>query len=59
MDRAPVVAWPEPHLAADVDPAGRPVVVTVTYHVRAENEPEFLAAMATVRESRLRTGAVK
>ena len=58
MDRAPVVAWPDPQLAADVDPAGRPVVVTVTYRVRAEDEPEFLAAMATVRESRLRTGAV-
>jgi quinol monooxygenase YgiN len=59
MDRAPTVAWPEPHIAADVHPEGRAVVVTVTYRVRAEDEPEFLAAMADVRESRLRTGAVK
>jgi MFS family permease len=59
MDRSPVVFWPEPHLAADVHPAGRPVVVTVSYRVREEDEPEFLEAMVRVRESRLRTGAVK
>jgi predicted MFS family arabinose efflux permease len=58
-DRPPVVAWPEPHLAADVHPSGRAVVVTVSYRVRPDDEPEFLAAMADVRESRLRTGAVK
>jgi MFS family permease len=59
MERAPAVAWPEPHLAPDVHPAGRAVVVTVSYRVRAEDEPEFIATMADVRESRLRTGAVK
>jgi MFS family permease len=59
MDRAPVVFWPEPHVAPDVHPAGRPVVITVAYRVRAEDEPEFLEAMIRVRESRLRTGAVK
>jgi MFS family permease len=59
MDREPVVFFPEPHLAPDVDVAGRPVVVTVAYRVRAEDERDFLRAMIRVRESRLRTGAVK
>jgi MFS family permease len=59
MDRSPVVFWPEPHLAADVHPAGRPVVVTVSYRVSEQDEPDFLEAMIRVRESRLRTGAVK
>jgi predicted MFS family arabinose efflux permease len=59
MDRAPVEFWPAPQLAPDVDPAGRPVVVTVTYRVRADDEPRFLAAMSRIRESRLRTGAIK
>ena len=59
MDRSSVVYWPEPQLAADVDPAGRPVVVTVTYRVAPGDEARFLDGMARVRDSRLRTGAIK
>jgi MFS family permease len=59
MDRSTVVYWPEPQLAPSVDPDGRPVVVLARYRVEAEAEPEFVAAMALVRESRLRTGAVR
>jgi hypothetical protein len=54
-----VVYWAEPDLAAGIDPDGRPVVVMATYQVPAENEPAFLHAMARVRDSRLRTGAVR
>lgn len=59
MDRSTVVYWPEPQLAADVDAAGRPVVVTVLYRVAPANAPRFLEAMARVRESRYRTGAIR
>src|SRR5919106_937042 len=59
MDRSSVVYWPEPQLAADVDPAGRPVVVTVAYRVAPGDEARFLDGMARVRDSRLRTGAIK
>jgi hypothetical protein len=59
MDRAPADVWPEPRLATDVDPSGRAVVVTITYHVQPDDEPGFIAAMAGIRESRLRTGAIK
>jgi predicted MFS family arabinose efflux permease len=58
MDRGAAVFWPEPALAPDVDPAGRPVAVVSTYRVAADDAPAFVAAMARVRDSRLRTGAV-
>jgi MFS family permease len=59
MDPGLSVYWPEPQLAADVEPAGRPVVVMTTYTVDNADEQSFLNAMARVRESRLRTGAVR
>jgi MFS family permease len=58
MDRGAAVYWPEPQLAAGVDPDGGPVVVVSTYQVRPEREGSFVEAMGRVRESRLRTGAV-
>jgi uncharacterized protein YegL len=58
MDRGTVDYWPEPALAPDVDPADRPVGVMATYHVAAERQEAFVAAMARVRDSRLRTGAI-
>jgi hypothetical protein len=59
MDRSTVVYWPEPQLAPGVDPDGRPVVVLSRYRVAADAERAFVAAMAQVRDSRLRTGAVR
>jgi len=59
MDRSAVVYWADPELAAEVNADGRPVVVTATYRVPAENERAFLEAMARVRDSRLRTGAIR
>ena len=58
VDRGAAVYWPEPQLAAGIDPDGGPVVVVSTYQVRPEREGSFVKAMARVRESRLRTGAV-
>jgi MFS family permease len=59
MDRSTAVYWPEPQLAPEVDPERRPVVVMSTYRVRPERERSFIEAMARVRDSRLRTGAVR
>jgi MFS family permease len=58
MDRNPVAYWPEPPISADVSPEGRPLFVSVTYSVREGDQPRFLEAMARMRESRLRTGAI-
>ncbi|MGW1175389.1 MFS transporter [Kitasatospora sp. NPDC002543] len=51
-------AWPEPRLAVEPAPQDGPVLVTVTYEVRAERAPAFVAAMRKVEASRRRTGAV-
>ncbi|MGW3071389.1 MFS transporter [Kitasatospora sp. NPDC001132] len=51
-------AWPEPRLAVEPAPQDGPVLVTVTYDVRAEQRPAFAAAMQRVEASRRRTGAV-
>ncbi len=58
MNRSTVVYWPEPQLASDLDPDGRTITVTVSYRVPTANQPPFVEAMARVRGSRLRTGAV-
>jgi MFS family permease len=59
MNREPAVFWPEPHL--DVDPGSHdgPVLVSVSYPVSPDHEEAFVEAMAAVRQSRLRTGAVQ
>jgi MFS family permease len=58
MDRSTVVYWPEPQLAPELDPDGGTVTVTVTYRVPTANQQAFIEAMAPVRGSRLRTGAI-
>jgi MFS family permease len=59
MDRSTVVYWPAPELTLDVEPEGGPVLVRSVYTVSPDRERPFLAAMADVRRSRLRTGAVR
>jgi MFS family permease len=59
LDREPAVFWPEPNLTVTPDPEAGPVVVVATYTVAPEDEPEFLAAMRSVRHTRMRTGAVQ
>ncbi|GAA4623768.1 MFS transporter [Actinoallomurus vinaceus] len=51
-------AWPEPRLIVEPRPQDGPVLVTVTYQVRADRVPAFVAAMSRVEPSRRRTGAV-
>jgi MFS family permease len=59
LDREPAVFWPEPDLTVDPDPDAGPVVVLATWTVPPANESKFLAAMRSVRHTRMRTGAVQ
>ena len=56
MDRS-LVRWPEPQLVISADRGGEPVLVQTTYTIAADKEQQFLQAMASLRQSRLRTGA--
>ena len=56
MDRS-LVRWPEPQLVISADHGGGLVLVRTTYTIAADKEQQFLQAMASLRQSRLRTGA--
>jgi MFS family permease len=58
-NRDPTTYRPKLELAHEPDPRAGPVLVTLTYTVRPENEAEFFAAMELVRASRQRTGAMR
>jgi hypothetical protein len=57
MDRSPV-RWPEPQLPISAGRGSGLILVRTTYTVAAEKEQQFLQAMARLRQSRLRTGAI-
>jgi hypothetical protein len=57
MDRS-LVCWPEPQLRASADGGSGPVLVRTAYTIAADQEQPFLQAMARLRQSRLRTGAI-
>jgi MFS family permease len=57
MDRS-LVRWPEPQLTVSADRGGGLVLVRTTYTIAADKEQQFLRAMASLRQSRLRTGAI-
>lgn len=59
LDRKPAVFWPEPQLTLDPEQAHGSVLVTATYTVSPQNQPTFKEAMETLRESRMRTGAMR
>ncbi|GAA4162932.1 MFS transporter [Phytohabitans flavus] len=59
VDRQPAVIWPEVSLAVHPDPQAGPVLVTAAYKVRPEREREFMEAMRLVRDTRMRTGALR
>ncbi|PZG00756.1 MFS transporter [Micromonospora deserti] len=59
VKKDPATYWPRLQLAHEPDPRVGPVLVVVTYVVRAEREQEFLRAMDLVRGSRQRTGAMR
>ena len=56
-DLTPSMHWPEPVLAAGVDQYAGPVLVTIEYHVAAENREAFLAALVPLCRERRRDGA--
>ena len=56
-DLTPSMHWPEPVLPAGADQNAGPVLVTVEYHVAAENREAFLAALVALARERRRDGA--
>jgi MFS family permease len=59
LNRDPRVHWPEPKLAIEPELDAGPILVTTTYTITTDREERFLAAMAALRLSRLRTGAIR
>lgn len=59
LDLTPSQHWPQPELAVKPDPNAGPILITVEYHVSAEQAPEFTLAMQAVRTHRLRDGAMR
>ena len=57
MDRS-MVRWPEPQFLVSADRDTGPVLVRITYTIAAGQEHQFRRAMADLRQSRLRTGAI-
>jgi MFS family permease len=57
LNLAPSRQMPAPNLALEPEEDPGPVLVTVRYHVLAEQAEEFASAMIAVREIRLRNGA--
>ena len=55
-DLTPSMHWPEPVLPAGMDQNAGPVLVTVEYHVAAENREAFLAALVPLARERRRDG---
>ncbi len=56
-DLTPSMHWPEPVLAGGVEGDAGPVLVTVEYHVSAENRAALLSALARLARERRRDGA--
>ena len=57
LSREHVIFLPDPDVTQEPHPEDGPIVVTLTYTVEEDKVPAFLAAMAGVARSRLRTGA--
>lgn len=57
LDLAPLRDWSPPETRLDIQPRSGPVVITVEFRIREENEREFLAVMAERRRVRRRDGA--
>jgi Transmembrane secretion effector len=51
--------WPEPALAGEVDPDRGPVLIEITYRVKAENKSAFLVALKTFSRERRRDGGYR
>jgi MFS family permease len=57
LDRSPVAYWGVATVALEPEPDAGPIVVSIEYEVSADQEADFLAAMESMRRSRLRSGA--
>ncbi len=53
----PLSRWIEPDVALDIRPRSGPIVITIEYIIREEDELAFLTAMADRRRVRRRDGA--
>jgi MFS family permease len=58
LDLDPLRLWQEPQTVVPVGPRTGPVVVTIEYVIREEDEVQFLTAMSERRRIRLRDGAL-
>jgi hypothetical protein len=58
LDRSPLAYWDNPRIPAHPDPAS-PVTVSIRYRVGTDRQAAFIAAMRSMRRSRLRSGAVR
>jgi MFS family permease len=58
LDLDPLRDWREPQTAVPVDPRTGPVVITIEYVIREEDQMRFLAAMSERRRIRRRDGAL-
>src|SRR5688572_19704196 len=58
LDLDPLRDWREPQTAVPVVPRTGPVVITIEYVIREEDEMRFLAAMSERRRIRRRDGAL-
>jgi len=58
LDLDPLRDWQEPQTAVPVVPRTGPVVITIEYVIREEDEMRFLAAMSERRRIRRRDGAL-
>jgi MFS family permease len=58
LDLDPLRQWREPETAVPIDPRTGPVVITIEYVIRQDDQLPFLAAMAERRRIRRRDGAL-
>src|SRR5690606_31073910 len=58
LDLDPLRQWEEPKTAVPVDHRTGPVVITIEYRIRQEDQLKFLAAMSERRRIRRRDGAL-
>lgn len=56
LDLTPSMHWPEPVIAADVEPDRGPVQVTIEYEIDPADRQSFLQAISKLRLERLRDG---
>lgn len=56
---SPALRWPEPVVVGDVDPEKGPVLITVEYHIKPDQAPEFLAVLRRLGVARRREGAMR